>query len=411
MSFERARAVADAVLFEGYVLYPYRASAPKNRARWQFGVVAPRSFSEASGSDPWSLETSCLLEHEAPAVLEVKLRFLRLRRRRVEECDPTRPGGFRPVDSLDVGGQLHVSWDEGEVEELELRATLGPGQTSALSFALPAHAEVQPLEEAGAPRGRIVRERGEVSGIVHLRLEEATSERPLQRLRARIENTSPWAEPHATRDQALIAALLGTHLLLAAPGGRFLSLTDPPGWAAQAAGDCQSRGLYPVLVGDPGREVVLAAPFILCDHPQVAPESLGDFYDATEIDELLTLRTMTLTDEEKRQVRATDPRAAAILDRVEHTSTDQMARLHGAIRDPEPVVVRAGTQVRLRPGARRTDAQDMFLVGKLATVEKVLVDVEGRDCYAVTVDEDPARDLHRAKGRYLYFYADELEQA
>jgi hypothetical protein len=209
----------------------------------------------------------------------------------------------------------------------------------------------------------------------------------------------------------MIAALLGTHLLLTVPGGRFLSLTDPPDWAAAAAGACRQRGLHPVLMDGNG-EVALAAPFILSDHPQIAPESLGDFYDATEIDELLTLRTLTLTDEEKRQVRATDPRSAALLDRVEHTSVEAMVRLHGAVRDPEPpFIVAAGTRVRLRPGARRTDAQDMFLVGKLATVEALFRDVDGRDCYAVTVDDDPARELFRANGRYLYFYADELERA
>jgi hypothetical protein len=111
-------------------------------------------------------------------------------------------------------------------------------------------------------------------------------------------------------------------------------------------------------------------------------------------------------------VRATDPRAAALLDRVEGTSPEELARLHGALRDPHPPqVVRAGSRVCLRPGSRRTDAQDMFLVGKLATVEKVLCDVDGRDCFAVTVDDDPARDLLRENGRFLYFYADELEQA
>ena len=70
----------------------------------------------------------------------------------------------------------------------------------------------------------------------------------------------------------------------------------------------------------------------LYDYPQIAPESPGDLYDATEIDEILTLRTMTLTDEEKREARATDPRAAAIIDRVDDMPPEILDRLHGAVR-------------------------------------------------------------------------------
>jgi hypothetical protein len=410
MSFEHARAVADAVLFEGYVLYPYRASAPKNRARWQFGVAAPRAYSEASGTDPWWLDACCLVEPKPGAVLEGKLRFLRLRRRRVERREPAAPDGFVTVDSLEAAGELHVTWDEAEVEEVEVRAPLSDAP-AAIPFALPGASEVRLLVEGGATVGRIVRETAAVSGLLQVRTEALAAPRPLGRLRVTIENTTAWSEPGATRDEALAGALLGTHLLLEVRGGGFLSVTDPPEWAASAAADWPRSALHPVLVGPSPTEVVLAAPFILSDHPQVAPESQGDFYDATEIDELLTLRTLTLTDEEKRQVRATDARTAALLARVEQVSPAAMARMHGALRDPEPMRVQAGARVRLRPGARRTDAQDMFLVGKLATVEKVMVDVDGRDCYAVTIDDDPGRDLFRANNRFLYFYADELEPA
>jgi hypothetical protein len=127
----------------------------------------------------------------------------------------------------------------------------------------------------------------------------------------------------------------------------------------------------------------------------------------------LTLRTLTLTDEEKREVRATDPRAAAILARVESADSDTLARLHGAFRDPAPPDApgkfQPGARVRLRPGPRRTDAQDMFLDGLTATIEAVMNDVDGRTCLAVTIDDDPGRDVHRDRGRFHYFYPDEVE--
>ena len=182
---------------------------------------------------------------------------------------------------------------------------------------------------------------------------------------------------------------------------------------------------------------MLAAPIILYDHPAVAPESVAAMFDSTEIDEILTLRVMTLTDDEKAQARATDPRAAAIIDRCEQMSPAELQRLHGILREPHtaapltgddwwateaaaPVspetdsVVVAGTRiargsaVRLRP-SRRADAQDMFLAGQEATVSAVHVDLDGETHVAVTLVDDPAAELHDWYGRHLYFAPDELE--
>ena len=80
------------------------------------------------------------------------------------------------------------------------------------------------------------------------------------------------------------------------------------------------------------RELVLVSPVILYDHPRIAAESAGDLFDATEIDEILTLRTLALTDEEKREARATDPRAAELLDRLDGLPPEMLERMHGAIR-------------------------------------------------------------------------------
>jgi hypothetical protein len=207
-----------------------------------------------------------------------------------------------------------------------------------------------------------------------------------------------------------------THLVLALQGGCFRSLLDPPPHLRDAARECVNVGTYPVLVGEPQSEdTLLCSPMILYDHPQIAPESPGDFFDATEIDELLALRTMTLTGAEKAQARATDPRAAALLDRVESMDPPAMERLHGAIRDraatpPESSgPFRPGARVRLRPGSRRADAQDFLWDGFTATVAAVMVDLEGREHVAVTVDDDPGADLHRWYGRYHYYFVDELE--
>ena len=176
--------------------------------------------------------------------------------------------------------------------------------------------------------------------------------------------------------------------------------------AEDAAAACRQDGLYPVLAGPPGtHDLMLVAPFILNDHPQIAPESYGDFCDATEIDEMLTLRTLTLTDDEKRQARATDPRAAAIIDRTDAPLRRGVARApaRGAARCPRSgdgaTHRRAvpGARVRLRARARGTDAQDLLYAGmhrdRRASQRH---DVDGR-IYPrrSTIDDDPARRAAR----------------
>jgi hypothetical protein len=406
VSFDEARAVADAVLFEGYALYPYRPSSAKNQVRWQFGVLAPRAWSEAGGGDAWWQETQCLVEAGdggERAEVRVRLRFLQLRR---APAPATAPSAAAPP------------WDEGEVREVDFTFRTAP--TGA------AHAQTASFFVAGGTDGGPAgaRRRCPISGVVKMTVERAAASEPLLRLCIRVENVTPWAAPAAPRHEALSASMLGTHLLLEVSSGRFVSLLDPPpGAAADAAAGCRNVRTYPVLAGPAGRrDLVLSSPVILYDHPAVAPESPGDLFDATEIDEILTLRTLTLTDDEKREARATDPRIAALLDRVERLGPEEMTRLHGAIRELRPlapvagpevviggVTVAAGSRVRLRPGPRRTDAQDMFLAGLTARVEAVMRDVDDRDCLAVTVEDDPAADLLREHGRYLYFYPDEVE--
>ena len=233
-------------------------------------------------------------------------------------------------------------------------------------------------------------------------------------------------------------SLVGVHVLLHADDGSFLSSLDPPEFARRAIASCTNRQHVPVLIGDEGDDTtVLSSPIILYDRPEVADESPGDMCDATEIDEILALRVLTLTDEEKTEARATDPRAAAIVDRVDDFAPEIFERLHGAIRSLRPapekplpwwepavdaavdpwtdtiriddVEVSKGSKVKLRPGSRRTDAQDLFLVGRVATVEGVFSDVDGDQHLAVTLDDDPAAELHQWHGRFLYFHPDEAE--
>ena len=431
MSLDAVRQIADAVLYEGYILYPYRASSQKNRSRWQFGVVMAPGYAAVDPSETSAARAEWVLEHSGQPEVRVILRFLQVQRR-----------------TSAAGG----SWDEAVEREIEFTVgaedLLGPGLVS--EFSVPGGEDREP----GADAGITVRRREPLAGVVSVRTTPVPGPWRAVRLQVRAENRTATDPAPAVRDQALPTALVAAHAIVTVSGGSFLSMTDPPEWAKPAVAECENTGWWPVLAGpDGGRQVMLASPIILYDHPELAPESPGELYDGTEIDEILTLRTLALSDQEKAEARATDPRAAALIDRVDAMDAPAMERLHGTIRSLRPAVpdkkdgfpadgfpadydpsvpwwdpeadasvspetdavviagrqVARGSLVRLQPGKRRADAQDMFLAGRVAEVQAVLLDVEDQPYLAVSLTDHPDPDLSIAHGRFLYFMPDEVE--
>jgi hypothetical protein len=323
---DEARAVADTVLYEGYLLYPYRASAEKNQARWQFGVLVPPSYAAAGHGEHEHARTECLIDPGTDPVVHLRVRFLQLQHRRLADAAGT------PVDAL---GDL-VPWDEAVERELDVvlhvNQLLHAPQTVPIGF------------EAGddteeVPGGAVVRQRWALRGELRCEAQALAGPYGVLRLRTVLANTSGWDGSEESRAHALRHSLIAAHSVAALTDARFLSLLDPPEWAKDYAASCVNEHTWPVLLGGPGdAETVLSSPIILYDHPEIAPESPGDLFDATEIDEILTLRTMALTEEEKREARATDERAREIIDRVDGLPPELVDRLHGAVRSLRPRV-------------------------------------------------------------------------
>jgi len=390
------------------------------------------------------------------AEVRAVLRFLQLRSRAVEEPDP-RTGDFRPVDSLEVGGELLTSWDEAVERTVPVAVPLARLLEDELDERIRFDG-AERVERVGPPTGiagaraRVRRTEYPITARLRARAEWLDASHGVLRMHLRVDNDSP-AVP-TSREAALRHALIAAHLVVGLDGASALSSQDPPEWARPLAATCRDVRLWPVLAGPEGDgAVVLASPIIIEDHPRLAPESPVELYDATEIDEILTLRTLVLTDDEKREARSTDTRAAALMDHVDALPGDLLTRLHGAVRALHPVgspapagaeadadavlprpetpwwdpgadasvspgtdtlvvggvTVGRGSRVRMRPGSRRADAQDLFLAGRIAVVEAVLFDVDGEVHLAVTPEDDPAADLNARHGRYLYFAPDEVE--
>jgi hypothetical protein len=441
--FAPALSVANAVLYEGYLLYPYTASAGKNRIRWQFGVVVPRAYLSAGTGETAEQQTEVLLETaaggDAPARVTVLLRFLHVEARRVEAFAD---GAYAPVESLAVGGTTYLTFDEALERELAVTVEAAPNTRQVTPIVYEGGRTEELLRDAGgAVRGRVVRECWPLRSSLTVEAEPVPEDAALIKLRVRVENDSGVVA--GERAGALRTALVSTHVLLAAENAKFVSVLDPTPAAAGATKALKNRHLFPVLVGNGAADeqraaLVLASPIILYDFPQVAPQTDADAFDGTEIDELLTLSVLSLPDAERDEARATDPRARAIIERAERFGVHDLARVHaGALHrvgapppgaepfdaaDPFAAIdvpaldcvfangtkVAKGSAVRLHP-KRRADVWDMFLDGKTATVRAIHQDVENLLYVAVTVDDDPASDMHEWYGRSFFFYPDEIE--
>jgi hypothetical protein len=289
----------------------------------------------------------------------------------------------------------------------------------------------------------------ERSRLGRLTLSAQTVRPGLYRLRASFANESPAeAVESFSRRMVQDVALTSAHLMLAVEGSSFVSLLEPQAAFELETKACAQDGVFPVLAGEAGdRTRVLCSPIILYDYPEIAPESAGNFFDGTEMDEMLALRVLTLTDDEKEEMRRSDPHARAILERTEMLPDQQLARVHGAVRGlrratehdlaamtgaavdliaqpfdpfaehkpPESVRVfgmelRTGDRVRLWP-QKKADIMDMEMEGKVAIIEAIEQDFEDNVQFAVVLEDDPGRDMGmlRQTGHRFFFSPEEVE--
>lgn len=433
--------VVEAALYEGYTLYPYRPSSTKNQERFTFGCVYPMAYSQAQrGAEPCVMQSQCLVEGAAP-MLQVSVRFLHPLMRTVGRLSAPLPSwpekgepAFDIVPELRVGEAIYQTWQEAL--EREVRAPSRSveelvDQAQDVPFSFPASRELEPIRDEERVVGVIVRRQEALEGAVHLSAERVSNR--VYRIIVRILNRTPVPEDALDDQEAITARLFAsTHTILQVDNGAFLSLMDPPAEHAEAAAACENDGTWPVLIGEDGeRDTMLSSPIILYDYPEVAPESPGTLFDSTEIDELLTLRIMTMTDEEKREMRQADARTRQVLERTEALPDEHLQKLHGAIRNLRPLdgdgffdertsleqvtvggaTYRTGDRVWIHP-KRRADIMDLALEGKRAVIEAIEQDYENQVYLALVLDEDPGQDLGRMRqpGHRFFFAPDEVER-
>jgi hydrogenase maturation protease len=347
VNLDRVEKIAEAVLYEGYMLYPYRPSSVKNQQRWNFGVLYPPGYCEQQGGlDPSSMQTECLLKADSSTRLTVKIRFLQIVQRAIGKLRGSAsdvPANVEPalefVDRLELSGRVYQPWQEAVERELSYEDLALESRTySPQSFSFPAGRSIELLrDEQGQIAGAIVRTWNALTGSVEIGAKSCRDD--VVKVKIRGENHThsegETSSDSARREAILLDSLISAHTILGVEKGEFISLLEPPADLEDLAAQCKNVGTWPVLAGD-GADAMLSSPIILYDHPQIAPESAGNLFDATEIDEILSLRILTLTEDEKREMRQSDDRTRGILERTENMPEEQFMKLHGVLRGLTP---------------------------------------------------------------------------
>jgi hypothetical protein len=428
VNFAGAEKIAAALLYEGYILYPYRATSMKNRQRWNFGTLYPRVYAEAQQlQETFRLVAECIAVADKSAMLDVKINFLQLIRQ------------GRGLTKKDGAGELtdpSLAWDEAsertyERPGLRIRDLLG----KPMELTLESDAPALPGNYSSAIQMNLRLQLTIHAEVVSPKLASEET----YKLHFELQNVTPLTRgADARRDEAIGQSLVSAHMLFGITGGEFVSMLDPGENHKDAVAGCSNVGVFPVLVGtEPERRMLLCSPIILYDYPQIAPESEGDFFDGTEMDEMLTLRVLTLTDAEKQEMREGDSRARKILERTESLTAEMMLKAHGVVRSmresredtpfgawnpfeetkapPESVIVfgvplRVGDRVRLWP-QKTADIMDMALKGKVAVIEAIEQDFEDQIQFAVVLDDDPGREfgMMRQPGHRFFYSPEEVE--
>jgi hypothetical protein len=348
VNLDRVEKIAEAILYEGYMLYPYRPSSMKNQQRWNFGVLCPPSYCEQQrGTERDLMQTEVLVIGDSGAKITIKVRFLQIIRRSIGKLRApvtslpldTNPV-FDYVDKLEAGSRVYRPWQEAVEREIvcEEFQLVDLGIPRLLPIDFPAHPEAEAVrDETGDVIGMIVRRWEHLAGSIVISADRARDN--IFKVRVLLRNDSHFpALAEAPREEAVLFSLVSAHIVLGVENGEFLSLLEPPAEFEAMAAECKNIGTWPVLVGGQNtRQAMLSSPIILYDYPQIAPESPGSLFDGTEIDEILSLRIMTLTDQEKHEIRQSDDRAREILDRTEQLPEEQFMKLHGILRSLQPV--------------------------------------------------------------------------
>src|SRR3954469_1564947 len=349
--------LVDSLLFEGYPLYPYTPNSRKNATPTPFGIVYPADYA---------------------------------------------------VNETHAFERMQIQGIVGSAEALVT------GEVRFLQASGDKHRAVERRVNVGAAPNKVSFEFDDLEGFAELFVDRLPDGRG--RVTLQVENTTALTEDEATGDRkdALLKSMLSTHLLLRVENDKFVS---PLERGDDGVAGCCQVNTWPVLA-TPNDDALLGPTIMLPEHPEIAPESVNDFFDGTEIEEALVLHIQALSDQEREEIAAQDPKVREMLARADATTPQQLMDLHGRVRIEDPpgerevtidgVTYKRGDKVIVRP-APSADVYDKMLDGRKATIHRLFMRVDDRLHLGVTIDDDPMQEILGESGRFLFFFSDEVE--
>ena len=273
--------ICNALLYEGYALFPYRKNALKNQKRFNFGVLSPKSWAEKQINEHYFQQVELLVLTEKETNITFQTQFLQL----------SNDTEWQTATERQIAGEF--SLDNLKIVEYKEDNLFGKVKISSEHLA-----------------------------------------NNVFKVRFVIENLTEISNAEtSTREQVLQFSFVSTHTIFQAENARFISQLEPPHEFVELTKSLQNIGVFPVLIGDKFKQNnVLASPIILYDFPEASEKSFDNFFDGLEIDELMILNIMALTDEEKRQIAETDERTRQIIEKINSATPEDLLRLHASLR-------------------------------------------------------------------------------
>ena len=335
----RLEEITRALLYEGYALFLYHRTAIKNVKPVPFGIVYPEGYQALHPEASAVMQTECVVKGHGRDDLAVhaRVRFLQLSSRKLQEW--TDADAFRDVDSLKIGDEMHLAGWQGiecEVQPEFPALWRCAADWSGHRIEFPEHQESRLLyNEEGRIVGRQIDFAAALTGRVTMAYFPVERTEYCYQLTVRIGNTTPVADAGMlSRDEVANWSFLSTHTILTVTGGEFVSVLEPDDEWKQVAAQCRNVGTWPVLI-DQDNSTVLSSPIILHDYPEIAPQSRGDLFDSSEIEEALILHLAAMSDGEKETLARSDDRLRSMLERVSQVTPQEILNLHGVLRGVE----------------------------------------------------------------------------
>jgi hypothetical protein len=305
-----------------------------------FGAVYPQAWQQHHPDVHAATQTQCIIQGTDDAEVEITVRFLHLRGKRLVKINPEKFGRdqFQPTDTIKAGDKTYYSGWEAEERKInvgrhKIKDLIDGSIENSIHFEEEQMSDILFKNEKVA--GNMIIRQSAINGNVRVSAKPVGIHEEGYQITIKIANTTPVDNPkQCSRDEIYFRSFLSANTILQAEKGKFISKTDPPQAWQEVNEACKNVNTWPVLI-DKDDKTMLSSPIVLYDYPEIAPESRGDMFDSTEIEEMLMLQVAALTDEEKKEVEQTDGKMKAMLERVRNTTPEELLKLHGGFKDIE----------------------------------------------------------------------------